>query len=62
MLCVVGNLLHCAPDIVEATASQDGHITKLSDFLSILVQMYNNETSKSWSCFFASQSALTKAN
>ena len=47
MLCVVGNLLHCAADIVEATASQDGHITKLSDFLSLLVQMYNNETSKS---------------
>ena len=43
---MVGNLLHCAPDIVEATASQDGHITKLSDFLSLLVQMYNNETSK----------------
>ena len=48
---MVGNLLHCAPDIVESTAAQDGHITKLSDFLSLLVQMYNNETSGSCSCF-----------
>ena len=61
MLCVAGNLLHCAPDIVESTASQDGHITKLSDFLSLLVQMYNNETSKSCSRFLGSQSALTGA-
>ena len=49
---MVGNLLHCAADVVEATASQDGHITKLSDFSSLLVQMYNNKTSKSGPCLY----------